>query len=224
MNKLTGLIVIGLLFFSCTDDTFNAQNDTLQIDVAKIDKNKTNLTTEEVKAYFLSKGFDVSPVKALNSIKNNSNTLTFRTIKEYEEFLVAAEESYERSKKYEEMNRQSITHVDNESGGDDSSHPPGLITFSSTRFTPLGPIYFKMSFVLNSDTCDPSSLNSWMDGNLHISNYTQVNQYLEKEVRDNGNILIHYGVQGTISYTVNIMGTEILKTDTVQMNGFHTCR
>lgn len=224
MNKLTGLLVIGLLFFSCTDDTFNAQNDTLQIDVAKIDRNKTNLTTEEVKAYFLSKGFDVSPVKALNSIKNNSNTLTFRTIKEYEEFLVAAEESYERSKKYEEMNRQSITHVDNESGGDDSSHPTGLITFSSTRFTPLGPIYFKMSFVLNSDTCDPSSLNSWIDGNLHISNYTQVNQYLEKEVRDNGNILIHYGVQGTISYTVNIMGTEILKTDTVQMNGFHTCR
>ena len=224
MNKLTGLLVIGLLFFSCTDDTFNAQNDTLQIDVAKIDKNKTNLTTEEVKAYFLSKGFDVSPVKALNSIKNNSNTLTFRTIKEYEEFLVAAEESYERSKKYEEMNRQSITHVDNESGGDDSSDIPDFIIFSSRQNSSLGTLNLKLGFVLDTDTCEPSDLTSWIDGNLHISRYTQMMQYLEKEVRDNGSILIHYGVVGTISYTVNLGGTDVLKTDTVQMNGFHTCR
>ena len=84
-----------------------------------------------------------------------------------------------------------------------------------------------MSFVLNSDTCDPSSLSSlssWIDGNLHINEYTQMNQYLEKEVKDNGSILIHYGVQGTISYTVNLMGTEVLKTDTVEMSGWHTCR
>tara|TARA_B110000902_G_C14121500_1_gene518388 strand:- start:198 stop:875 length:678 start_codon:yes stop_codon:yes gene_type:complete len=225
MNKLTGLLVVGLLFFSCIDDDFNAQTDTLKIDAAKIDKNKTNLTTEEVKAYFLSKGFDVSPVKSGNSIKNNSkNALKFRTIKEYEDFLVAAEEYNEKSKKYEEMNKESITQVDNESGGEDSDNPPSIITFSNSIFTPLGPIYLKLSFVLNSDTCDPSSLSSWIDGNLHISDYTQVNQYLEKEVLDNGSILIHYGVQGTISYIVNLGGTDFFKTDTVQMNGFHTCR
>jgi hypothetical protein len=150
MNKLTGYLVIGFLFFSCIDDDFNAQTDTLKIDTAKIDtakidaakidKNKTNLTTEEVKAYFLSKGFDVSPVKSGN---NSKNGLKFRTIKEYEDFLVAAEEYNEQNKKYEEMNKQSITHVDNESGGEDSDNPPSLITFSSSRFTPLGPIYLR---------------------------------------------------------------------------------
>ncbi|MDA9317091.1 hypothetical protein N9Q58_04165 [Polaribacter sp.] len=221
MNKLTGLLIIGFLFFSCIDDDFNAQTDTLKIDAAKIDKNKTNLTTEEVKAYFLSKGFDVSPVKSGN---NSKNGLKFRTIKEYEDFLVAAEEYNEQNKKYEEMNKQSITQVDNESGGDDSNDIPNFIIFSSRQYSSLGTLNLKLGFVLDTDTCEPSGLTSWVDGNLHIGNYTQMMQYLERAETDDGSPYIHYGVVGTISYTVNMGGTDVLKTDTVQMNGLHTCR
>jgi hypothetical protein len=212
MRKLI-LFIAFITFLSCEEESFKTQE---------------SYSKKEVSNFFKARNIEVSfnKPKHLQGREVKTN-LKFTSLEQLEVFLDSTSKLNNEIRELEFQKKDAITHVDNEGGSNDL--PPSFVKYSKSVPTLLGPLYLNYSFVLDTDNCEPSSINSWITGNLHVSDYTQTNKYLQKstepiKTKTSEYYLIHSGVQGVITYTLEIPGAPpVYKSDNVSDNNTKTC-
>lgn len=222
MNKrlsFLGYLTLCLLFSSCMDDSLSNSDTSFQEKISK----------EEVKEFFKSRNIDVSFQKPKYYGDRDVKTVfEFNSLQHLEAFLDSTDRLNKKLQELEILRKANITHVDNEGGGGVDS--PSFVQYSKSIFTPVGPLYLNMAYVLDSSDCEPdtSTFSSWITGNLHISDYEQQVKICEKGgviTTDSGEYYpIYSGVIGVVNYKLKLAGLqEVYKSDNVVMNKVKKC-